>query len=73
MYVCIYRYEIIFMSFVAAFFCAARNFFLSNEPDKFPRQAVGLLDDLDKELNNFAMRLREWCAGSEPRDLVRLG
>merc|ERR1719502_1519115 len=23
-------------------------------------QAVGLLDDLDKELNNFAMRLREW-------------
>jgi len=23
-------------------------------------QAIGLLDDLDKELNNFAMRLREW-------------
>ena len=23
-------------------------------------RAVGLLDDLDKELNNFAMRLREW-------------
>merc|ERR1712060_550485 len=23
-------------------------------------QAVGLLDDLDNELNNFAMRLREW-------------
>ena len=23
-------------------------------------QAVGLLDDLDKELNNYAMRLREW-------------
>merc|ERR1712166_158647 len=23
-------------------------------------QAVGLIDDLDKELNNLAMRLREW-------------
>lgn len=23
-------------------------------------QAVGLLDDLDKELNNFAMRFRKW-------------
>lgn len=23
-------------------------------------QAIGLLDDLDKELNNYAMRLREW-------------
>ena len=23
-------------------------------------QAVGLLDDLDKELNNYEMRLREW-------------
>lgn len=23
-------------------------------------QAVGLLDDLDKELNNYSMRLREW-------------
>ena len=23
-------------------------------------QAVGLLDDLDKEINNYAMRLREW-------------
>ena len=23
-------------------------------------QAVGLLDDLDKEMNNYAMRLREW-------------
>ncbi len=23
-------------------------------------QAVGLLDDLDRELNNYAMRLREW-------------
>lgn len=23
-------------------------------------QAVGILDDLDKELNNFIMRLKEW-------------
>ena len=28
-------------------------------------QAVGLLDDLDKELNNFAMRLREWHLGRD--------
>ena len=25
-----------------------------------PPQAIGLLDDLDKELNTYAMRLREW-------------
>eukprot|EP00971_Amphidinium_carterae_P016142 318054-Amphidinium_carterae.1 len=29
-------------------------------------QAVGLLDDLDKELNNFAMRLREWSVCCPP-------
>ena len=23
-------------------------------------QAISLLDDLDKELNNYTMRLREW-------------
>jgi len=23
-------------------------------------QAIGLLDDLDKELNTYAMRLKEW-------------
>jgi nucleolar protein 58 len=23
-------------------------------------QAIGLLDDLDKELNTYAMRIREW-------------
>lgn len=23
-------------------------------------QAIGLLDDLDKELNTYAMRVREW-------------
>jgi hypothetical protein len=25
-----------------------------------PLQAIGLLDDLDKELNTYAMRVREW-------------
>jgi len=36
---------------------------LKFSPDKVDvmiMHAVGLLDDLDKELNNFAMRLREW-------------
>merc|ERR1740129_1984730 len=39
------------------------RFVLKFSPDKVDTmiiQAVGLLDDLDKELNNFAMRLREW-------------
>lgn len=39
------------------------RFKLKFSPDKVDvmiMQAVGLLDDLDKDLNNFAMRLREW-------------
>lgn len=28
-------------------------------------QAIGLLDDLDKELNTYAMRVREWCVQME--------
>jgi len=39
------------------------RFKLKFSPDKVDTmiiQAVGLLDDLDKELNNFALRLREW-------------
>lgn len=39
------------------------RFKLKFSPDKVDTmiiQAVGLLDDLDKEMNNFAMRLREW-------------
>jgi nucleolar protein 58 len=39
------------------------RFKLKFSPDKVDImiiQAVGLLDDLDKEMNNFAMRLREW-------------
>ncbi len=30
---------------------------LTNRPTP---QAIGLLDDLDKELNTYAMRVREW-------------
>uniref|UniRef100_A0A0G4IEY9 Nop domain-containing protein n=1 Tax=Chromera velia CCMP2878 TaxID=1169474 RepID=A0A0G4IEY9_9ALVE len=39
------------------------RFKLKFSPDKVDTmvvQAVGLLDDLDRELNNFAMRLKEW-------------
>ena len=38
---------------------------LKFSPDKVDTmvvQAIGLLDDLDKELNTYAMRVREWCA-----------
>ena len=38
---------------------------LKFSPDKIDTmvvQAIGLLDDLDKELNTYAMRVREWCA-----------
>lgn len=34
--------------------------FSADKIDVMIIQAVGLLDDLDKELNNYAMRLREW-------------
>lgn len=34
--------------------------FSADKVDTMIIQAVGLLDDLDKELNNFAMRLKEW-------------
>ena len=36
---------------------------LKFSPDKVDTmvvQAIGLLDDLDKELNTYAMRAREW-------------
>merc|ERR1719453_2603414 len=42
---------------------AMSRFKLKFSPDKVDTmiiQAVGLLDDLDKDLNNFAMRLKEW-------------
>ncbi|XP_062179610.1 uncharacterized protein LOC133884273 isoform X2 [Phragmites australis] len=31
-------------------------------------QAIGLLDDLDKELNTYAMRVREWVLWKESFD-----
>lgn len=34
--------------------------FSSDKVDTMVIQAVGLLEDLDKEINNYAMRLREW-------------
>jgi len=42
---------------------AMSRFKLKFSPDKVDImiiQAIGLLDDLDKDLNNFAMRLKEW-------------
>lgn len=42
---------------------ALSRFKLKFSPDKVDTmviQAIGLLDDLDKDLNNFAMRLKEW-------------
>lgn len=32
----------------------------SNTIPPLPKQAIGLLDDIDKELNTYAMRVREW-------------
>lgn len=34
-------------------------------------QAIGLLDDLDKELNTYAMRVREWYGWHFP-ELVKV-
>ncbi len=34
---------------------------LFDQVDTMVVQAIGLLDDLDKELNTYAMRVREWC------------
>lgn len=34
--------------------------FLVIQVDTMIIQAIGLLDDLDKELNTYAMRVREW-------------
>lgn len=40
--------------------------FTSEKVDTMIIQAVSLLEDLDKELNNYAMRLREWYAWHFP-------
>jgi len=34
--------------------------FTADKVDVMIVQAISLLDDLDKELNNYMMRLREW-------------
>ena len=40
--------------------------FTSEKVDTMIIQAVALLEDLDKELNNYAMRLREWYSWHFP-------
>lgn len=39
---------------------AVTPLFLPPQVDTMIIQAIGLLDDLDKELNTYAMRVREW-------------
>ena len=39
--------------------------FTSEKVDTMIIQAVSILEDLDKELNNYAMRLREWYSWQE--------
>jgi hypothetical protein len=33
-----------------------------NRADKHIIQSIAILDTLDKDINTFAMRVREWCA-----------
>ena len=40
--------------------------FSTEKVDQMIIQAVNLLEDLDKELNNYAMRLREWYSWHFP-------
>ena len=40
--------------------------FSTEKVDTMIIQAVSLLEDLDKELNNYAMRLREWYSWHFP-------
>lgn len=40
--------------------CRTNAWLLSRQVDTMIVQAIGLLDDLDKELNTYAMRVREW-------------
>ncbi len=35
--------------------------FSADKVDTMIVQAIGLLDELDKEINTYAMRVREWC------------
>lgn len=45
--------------------------FSSDKVDTMIIQAVSLLEDLDKELNNYAMRLKEWYGWHFP-ELARV-
>jgi nucleolar protein 58 len=45
--------------------------FTSDKVDTMIIQAVSLLEDLDKELNNYAMRLKEWYSWHFP-ELARI-
>jgi nucleolar protein 58 len=45
--------------------------FTSDKVDTMVIQAVSLLEDLDKELNNYAMRLKEWYSWHFP-ELARV-
>ena len=45
--------------------------FSTEKVDQMIIQAVSLLDDLDKELNNYAMRLKEWYSWHFP-ELARV-
>ncbi|CAG8773860.1 16172_t:CDS:2, partial [Racocetra persica] len=48
---------------------------LKFSPDKVDTmiiQAIGLLDDLDKELNTYAMRVKEWY-GSQRSSMISMG
>ncbi len=45
--------------------------FSSDKVDTMIIQAVSLLEDLDKELNNYAMRLKEWYSWHFP-ELARI-
>jgi len=38
----------------------AHTLMYTRQVDTMIVQAIGLLDDLDKELNTYAMRVREW-------------
>lgn len=46
--------------------CRYKLKFSADKIDTMIIQAVSLLDDLDKEINNFVMRLREWIGWHFP-------
>lgn len=48
------------MSIISKFSSVSPFYVLVLQVDTMIVQAIGLLDDLDKELNTYAMRVREW-------------